>query len=307
MTRPAKAAMTVAVEHSITATDAVIAEAVQNGIMATEPIVVGDHGMLVAVPAGWDIRTVDVRNHEDLPRHRGGQRAFVDVPSLAAYVARYDSPDAVAYGKAVDDESALASLRTDSTLLRVVLDEHPANPPADEPLVFDVPQVGHRDHVAALVLRPTPGARRWAKALTNALSQEQFLDLIDDGITEIAEPPGAVLRDLISDLHAIRSSSVKSVIRTGGEASLEVADNVGLTAGTGTKVTVPEHVDLVIRPWTLSGKSIAVRVKIKPRITDSRVSFLLTAPNLEQLVTEAAAQIATTAEEALDRPILWTT
>lgn len=295
MTRPAKAAMTVAVEHSITATDAVIAEAVQNGIMATEPIEVGDHGKLVAVPAGWDLRTVDVRTHEDLPRHRAGRFQFVDVPSLTAYVARYDSPDAVAYGKAVDDESALTSLRTDSVLIRVVLDEHPTG------------SVGHRDHVAELVLRPTPGARRWAKALTNALTQEQFLDLIDDGITEIAEPPGAVLRDLISDLHAIRSSSVKSVIRTGGEASLEVADNVGLRAGSGTKVTVPEHVDLVIRPWTLSEKSIAVRVKIKPRITDSRVSFLLTAPNLEQLVTEAAAQIATTAEEALARPILWTT
>lgn len=295
MTRPAKAAMTVAVEHSITATDAVIAEAVQNGIMATEPIPVGDHGMLVAVPTGWDVRTVDVRTHEDLPRQRAGRFEFVDVPSLTEYVGRYDSPDAVVYGKAVDDESALNSLRTDSELLRVVLDEHPTG------------GVGHRAHTGVLVLRPTPGARRWAKALTNALTQEQFLDLIDDGITEIADPPGAVLRDLISDLHAIRSSSVKSVIRTGGEASLEVADNVGLKAGSGTKVNVPEHLMLVIRPWTLSTTEIAVKVKIKPRINDSRVSFLLTAPDLEQLVTEAAAQIATTAQEALARPILWTT
>lgn len=294
MTRPTRAT-TAGTIADCDDTAGLISEAVQNGIMATEPIEIGDHGMLVAVPDGWDVCAIDVRPHEDLPRQRAGRFEFVDVPSLAEYVSRYDSIDAVVYGKAVDDESALTSLRGDAELLRVVLDEHPTG------------GVGHRAHTAVLVLRPTPGARRWAKALTNALTQEQFLDLIDDGITEIADPPGAVLRDLISDLHAIRSSSVKSVIRTGGEASLEVADNVGLKAGSGTKVNVPEHLMLVIRPWTLSTTDIAVKVKIKPRITDSRVSFLLTAPNLEQLVTEAAAQIAATAVQALARPILWTT
>lgn len=82
------------------------------------------------------------------------------------------------------------TLAVDTKLIVVVLDDHLAHPTA----------ANHRTHRAELVLRPTAAARRWAKVLGEGqiLTQEQMLDLIDDGIREIADPDGAVLLWVVS-------------------------------------------------------------------------------------------------------------
>lgn len=270
----------------------IVTQAVANGIAACEPQWIGDHGLAIVRPEGWAVDTFDSRNFEDLPRHVELTQRFVAIQSLADYTALHADDTTRVY--AIDTPGTLAA---DTKLVVVVLDDHPG-----------AGGVNYRTHRAELVLRPTAAARRWAKVLGEGqvLTQEAMLDLIDDGIREIADPDGAVLRDLVADLHSVRSTEVQSVIRTGGEATVTLAENVGLRAGTGNKVTIPEALTVVLTPWTIPNcPSIAVKVKVKPKVRDKGILFELASADTDEALSDARAQIAAATGTDLERTALW--
>lgn len=274
----------------------VVAEAVSNAVAAVEPTPVGEHGLAFLVPEGWNLNVQDGRtlSASRLPEYRDLTMPFVGVRSLAAYVNRYASPDTLGYIVDVNGKGA-APLVADLEAAHYVLDDIPV-PDA---------QTARRAHRAKLILRPTAAARRWGGALGKALSQEQMLDLVVEGITEIAAPPGADLRDLISDLHAIRTTSAKSVIRTGGQLAVEVADNVTLHAGPGNRVEVPEKLTLVLAPFAGIASTLQVDVLIKPKVIGETVAFVLTAPTLDQALASIIGEIAGHLTEATGIEPLW--
>lgn len=278
-------------------TAALVDTAVRNGITATEPTALGDHGLAVLVPAGFRLEQLDVRNYEDSPRFADGTFLFVDIASWQAYTARHRLGSTVDYARDLTS-AGLTALAADTTFVTTVLDDHRASA-----AVIGEPVAGRRKHLAQLVLRPTPEARRWSKALAaGRLTQEQMLDLIDDGIGQIAQPDGATLRDLVADLHAIRTTEVQSVVRTGGEAQITTADLVQLRAGKGNTLTIPEHMTVVFTPWFASITTVVVTVKIKPRIENGKVSFELVAPDIDRVVGDAVRAVAA----GIDAPLLWT-
>lgn len=252
---------------------------------AMEPITLGDHSLGVIVPEGYTLRTVDLREHEDLRRWRVGVFEFADVDSLAHYAGRYLTDDTLLYVKDQHGEGHTALVQN-TCVAYIVLDDHPAD------------GVGHRDHQANLILKPTAAARRWGSALERNLGQEQLLDLVVDGVGEIIAPDGAVLRDLVSDLHAIRSSEVKTVVRTGGEGSVVLAENVKLHAGTGNLVTFPETIKVAVRPFAGCADVVTGDVKVKATVSSgsSGVVFRLSAPwmddELSRVVTGITEDLA---------------
>ena len=274
----------------------VVAEAVRNAVAAVEPRPVGQHGVAFLVPPGWQHKIEDEREHspEQLPEYRDLTLSFVGVRSLAAYVNRYASPDTLGYIVDVNGKGT-APLLGDLEAAFYVLDDIPAPEGS----------TARRCHRAELILRPTAAARRWGAALGKPLSQEQMLDLVVEGITEIAAPPGAELRDLISDLHAIRTTSAKSVIRTSGQLAVEVADNVTLHAGPGNRVEVPEKLTLVLAPFAGIGSTLQVDVLIKPKVTGESVTFVLTAPTLDERIASIIGEIAGHLTEATGLEPMW--
>jgi hypothetical protein len=243
--------------------------AVEYGLAASNPYVLGDSGLAFVVPPGHNVHTERVDQFEDLPRHRTGTFKFVGVRSLAAYVIRYKTGDTLGYVHDVYGQGPRALL-ADVDVADYVLDDHPTDAAAN------------RAHRATLVLRPTTAARRWGAALAApSLSQEHLLDLVVDGIGEIASPDAAILRDLIADLHAIRQTSARSVIRSGGGATVEVADNVTLSAGTGNRVEVPPAIHIVFTPYAGIPGQLSLEVALKPTVRDEKVTFSLHAPGLD--------------------------
>lgn len=277
----------------------VIAEAVRNGVLALEPTSVGDTGLLVVRPADWVAEIIDISKHEELPRARTGQFDFSRWESLGQYVELYSTSDTLGY---IRDLNGLGprALVGDLPLVHYVLDDHPTAPGG----------AANRAHKAGLTLRPTPAALRWGKALTaDTIGQEELLDLVVDGITEIARPDGAVLRDLVADLHAVRTTEARSVLRTGGESRVELADNIALHSGTSNEVTIPENVTVVFRPWTAVADTIVVDIRVKPRLVDTngkqKVRFSLTAPQLDDRLSAVVSNIASLIEETTHIRPLW--
>jgi hypothetical protein len=282
----------------------IVEQAVMHGIAAAAPTEIGDHGVAHLVPPGYTLTVLDERASEDRPRWVDGTFTFVNIESWQSYTARHRTVATLDYARDLTS-AGLQALTSDSVFVTTVLDDHgPVESASSTDLYTRAAAIGRRKHIAQLVLRPTPEARRWAKALSaGRCTQEQMLDLIDDGIGQIAEPDGATLRDLVADLHAIRTTEVQSVVRTGGDAQITTADLVQLRAGKGNTLTIPEHMKLVFPLWFTSITTNVITVKIKPRIESGKVSFELTAPDLDRVVGLAVADIAA----RVPTDLLWTT
>ncbi len=271
----------------------VVEVAIRNGVVAQNGFEIGDNTVILPTPAGWTINQLDQRDFEDLPRFRDGTFEIVGVRSLAAYVNRYKTDDTLGWIHDVNGRGS-AALVADLDLAEYVIDDLPTD------------STSNRVHRATLVLRPTAQARRWGNALrSGTIDQETLLDLVVDGIAEIGEPDGATLRDLVADLHAVRNTSVRSVIRKGGGATVEVADNVALHAGTGNTVTVPETITVVLQPYASVSDVISFDIKIKPKVREEKVWFILTAPGLDVALTKLVGTIAADLAEATGIEPLW--
>lgn len=270
-------------------------QAVANGIAAVDPMPVGDHGLLLTIPDGYKTELLDVRNAEDIPRRVSHCQNLVGIDSLGRYVAAHQSADTRAYLRDVYG-SGRQMLVSDTPACTVVIDDHHAD---------NVPDA--RAHSAVLVLRPTSAARRWGGVLDVKITQEQFLELVVDGAAEIASPDAALLRDLVSDLHAIRTAEVSTVVRTGGQGSIQLAENVKLSAGTGDKVDFPEVITIVLSPFAGIGDVITLTVKVHPVATsENRVVFTLKAPGLDDQLAHVMSEIGTEIYNRTSLNPLWT-
>lgn len=287
--------------HTVEGAVDLIRTAVENAIVATIPEPVGDHGLAFRKPDGTT-EVVDVRRFEDeprLPSFIAAREKFVSVRSLADYVARHSVLEATVANIADPYGKALSMLQSDTDVAWVTIDDHPIRDGDAQP-------VGRRSHTATLVLRPTEPARRWGSALAAAaLTQEQFLDLIVDGITEIAQPDGAVLRELVQDLHAIRTSEVQSVVRTGGEGSIQLKENVNLHAGTGNKVTFPEQMTVTFTPFVGLTAEVVLTVRIKPTVGDTKVRFALSCAHLDDAIAHTIGALDAEIAEHTGLTPLW--
>lgn len=271
-----------------------VEQAVRNAILATNPRHIGDHGLayLLPSPGGYEVSVVDERLHEAHPRERTGTFRFVDVRSFAEYVNRYKEEDTLAYAIDVPADAPLL-LQQSHVAFVAVIDDYPTG------------GTSSRTHRATLELTPTVAARRWGAVLGKWINQEALLDLVVDGAGEVISPDAADLRDLAANLHAIRSVEVESVIRTGGEGTIAVSENVKLKAGASRQFTFPEEMSVTFTPFNREFYPVTLDVRVKATVTDKHVRFLLTAPTLADQLTSVIDGYAAQVHAATDLVPLW--
>lgn len=257
---------------------------------------VGDHGEVFVVPEGHEIRFVDVREFEEFPRSKEGVFPFVGVRSFAKYVDRYRTGDTLAWVRDLFG-AGVKAFTSDTRLVEVVFDDLPEDEETGG---------SNRAHRAVLVLRPTAAARRWGRVLEQSIDQEMLIDLVTDGIGEIAEPAAADLQDLARDLHWIRTTAVSQVVRTGGEGRIELSENVELRAGRGRAVTFPEAITLVLTPFAAHADTFTLTVRVKAKVSDGRVLFALSAPDLDEHLARLIGDIADEVHSTTGLEPLWT-
>ena len=278
-----------------TLTTGTLTEAIEHAVAAQKAEPIGDHGLLVRMPGNYRLEQIDARVFEDMPRRIEHRQPLVGCDSLARYVEwHHTSGETRAYLRDVYGRG-LEMLTKDTDLCTIVLDDNTAG---GEP--------NKRAHRAVLVLRPTAASRRWGAALSAPLSQERFLSLIVDGIGEIASPDGAVLRQLVSNLHAIRSAEIQSIIRTGGQGEIQLKENVQLSAGAGNRVEFPEEMQIVLQPFAGHPDQVDLPVKITPVVSGNAVHFDLDAPALDDGLARLVGDIAGEIAESTGLTPLWT-
>lgn len=270
-----------------------VQQAIDNGIAATGPVAIGDYGLVVRTATGAVDKIIDVREFEDADRFPRRIQPTVGVASFCQYLNAHKFDDITSVYQRSVYGSGTTLLTTDSLIATGVIDDHQ---PAGNP---DVPvEANRRRHQVTMTLRPTAAARRWGSALGKNLSQHKFRDLVVDGVAEIVDPPAADLRELVSNLFAASSTEVKSVIRNGGQGTIELAENVRLVGGQGHLIEFPEQIRITLQPFAGIVETIELLVKVAPNVNGAQVMFTLEAPGVEDALAVVTADVADEIEEA---------
>ncbi len=132
---------------------------------------------------------------------------------------------------------------------------------------------GHRDHRARLELEQTPGCLRWVGAHGKYLKQEQFAQLIEDGITEIADPDGATLLEVVQTIHSTNNATFRSGIRLqSGQVQFSYVENIDARAGAQGDIEIPEIITLVFEPF-YGSEPIQVTARLRYRINQGELAL----------------------------------
>lgn len=201
------------------------------------------------VPAGNNLIEIDLERLAPRPRAKRGYPMFDTTESLATYLGIHKTEGTTLYANA------------DDLLVEAVIDDH-------EP---DLP--GHGAHRATLQLQRTEGCERWLGAHAQYLSQEEFSQLIEDGLTEIASPDGATLLEVAQSIRATKSATFRSDKRlTTGRVQFQWVEELAASAGSNGDLEIPETVTLVFEPF-YGAAPVQIDARFRYRINGGKLSM----------------------------------
>lgn len=168
----------------------------------------------------------------------------VSVDSFVDYWRRYTDEESVIF---VDDRAHT---------INAVFDYH-----------TDLPSWGR--HKMTLSLLPTPEWAKWRQNSGKRLAQVEFAEFIQDNMTDVVNPDGATLLEIVTNLSNHRTAKFASNIRLdNGQVQFTYEEELKGTATAG-QVSIPQEFELGIRPFARCA-SYSVGARLRYRITDER-------------------------------------
>lgn len=221
-----------------------------------------------------DTEHLDVRSHErysELPHRPRGESVVTDVESFARMLARPMHEQSVVFA----NESAGS--------LTAVLN-------------FD----GWRDHVVKLALKRSDAMERWITRDGALYSQEQFAEIIEDGLADIIEPDAADMLELAQTFQATKSVQFESGTRiASGAVRFQYAETIDAKAGRGGELQVPSSFVLGI-PIYRGGARIQVRANLRYRIGRGGLQLGFKIVALDDILRGAFEAVVGSVADAVD-------
>jgi uncharacterized protein YfdQ (DUF2303 family) len=224
----------------------------------------------VVVPAGAELRVLDLENRLDRPSRLRGTVAVATVDSLVAYVKDHH-----------DDEETTLWVHPTSGAVVAVLNDHSVAGPAS-----------WGDHRAALTLIQTAQWLRW-RELDGVLGDQQtFAEHIEDGASEIVSPDAATMLEIAQSFHAHTSAAFRQANRLqDGAVSLLYDENVEAKAGQRGELQVPAEFVLAVAPFVGEDPyKITARLRYRLSGGNLRIGYKLDRP--DEVIRDALEQIA---------------
>lgn len=170
----------------------------------------------------------------------------VSVDSFVAYWRRYADNDSVIF---VDDKA------------------HTVN------AVFDYHGDGGEPewcrHKMTMSLLATPEWAKWRQNSGKRLGQVEFAEFIQDNMTDVVNPDGATLLEIVTNLSNHRTAKFASNIRLdNGQVQFTYEEELK-GAATAGQVSIPQEFELGIRPFARCA-SYSVGARLRYRVTDER-------------------------------------
>ena len=244
-----------------------------------QPIQVPGRVPVVAVPQGFELQELMEQPVRQLPDHIRQVVTLEDRASFLKYVADFKTPQTAVFF------SANAFL--------AVIDYHDKE---TEPA-----------HCAHRVHYPMPHSvewKKWAEKHKKSMTQEQFIEFLDEQMPDILSPAGADLRELAMDFESKSEVRFTSKInRTNGGRVLNFTDSPEVNSRPG-QIPVPEALWIDI-PIYHNADPSKVEVRILWKVKDYSLSITLEIVRMERLIQDAQAAIVQSVTDALGVPVLF--
>jgi len=213
----------------------------------------------VTLPDGHMIAIPDTEKYEPNPRRKRGEAVLREAASFKAYVIRHAT------------EASVIFADIDCLTFHAILDHH-EGVVGDIDCVINEGKAGWASHTATLQLTKTRQWIAWMSLNQRVLSQEQFADFIDERITEIAEPEGAKLAEMVRNLHIRLDTTWENVINPYDD-TVKLVWKEEMKTGT---VEVPRQLQLVMAPLEgTKAVTITAKLKINKPNAQGKVGFVI--------------------------------
>jgi hypothetical protein len=258
-------------------TTASAVDAIRDLALASELIIAERDGVIVTVTRDdQHIQVTDLSEYGAYPRRRTACPTVVDSGSFIALLGR----------ELVDETSVLY---VDASGITAIIDDD-----------------SWRQHRIRLAFQLTPGWTRWMAADRKMLGQEDFAELVEDGIGEIAEPAGADLLELAQSIKATTSAAFRSDRRLqNGRVQFSYVEEIDAKAGRDGTMEIPAKITLVLAPVEGSDRQ-RIDARLRYRLTQQKLTLGVILNNpadvLRAAISDEVAKIRTEHPGAL---IVW--
>lgn len=189
------------------------------------------------------------------------------LPRVSECVTLTDVDSFVDYFNAYKVDEAVVFADVDRAIVTAVIDWHKT--PGEGGYGDSSP--GRKAHRVVYSFPYSEEWKRWCDIHRRALSQEEFLEFIEENAADVHEPSTATLMEVVANFRSIRSTSFKRSVRlSDGSVNMSFGDE----DQTQQEVRVPSEIALSI-PVRLGGERIAVKAFVRTRAINGTVKFLL--------------------------------
>lgn len=232
------------------------------------------------IPAGWTETVTDLEEYRPTPRRKGGAFEFDRTASFIEYVKRHAEDGTAIFARG---ESFMATMNGHTP---------------------DAP--GWGDYTATLALVATPSWKAWQAANGSWMNQAEFAEFLEDRIPDIANPAGATLLQIATNLRVHTAINFQSTVKlSNGQVQMTYEEDIDSKAGQKGDLVVPERLNLVVTPYYGTDPQ-TVDARFQWRIVSGKASFTY---KLGEEVTRVREEVLTTTGEAIAQalalPILY--
>jgi len=218
---------------------------------------------VVLAPEGYQVRQLIELAPQ--PARKTGFPQLTDLSSFIAYVRKFKTPETVIF---------ISGTKTPE--IKAIFDYN-----GDKP--------GWSHHGVIFKFAATEEYLAWlgvgkmnSNRVVDTISQEAFVEFLEDFIHTIADPDGATLKEICANLQATREQNISNVFNTqNGDVQVVFAENTTIK-GAKKDMTIPSVITLGLSPF-LGMPPYKVELRLKTRIKEGKLTFAVKFNRLELL------------------------
>lgn len=160
-----------------------------------------------------------------------------------------------------------------------------------------------RDHRAELTLLQTDEWKFWARADRDGvyMGQQDFAELLQEGLPDVIKPDGADLLEVCSTIQATTNAQFRSGFRlNNGEVKMQYDEQVDGKAGKAGELSIPEEFTLSLAPF-VGNEKVEVKAYLRYRVRGGNLSVGYKLQQPDRVIQGALEEIAKKLSGEFDR------
>lgn len=185
----------------------------------------------------------------------------------------------------------------------IYVDRNPDKPAVEAVLNGHAEGAGWGDFRCRILFRATPQWVKWKGIDGKMLGQTEFAEFIEDNLDDIADPAGATMLEIATDLQAKRSVDFRRAVQLGsGQVQFENSESIEAKVGPG-QLTVPTALTLSLAPL-FGAPKYAVPARFRYRLTDGKLTLGLKLQRIEDLMRDVLEDVVAKIERSAGISVL---